>query len=80
MQCNVMDGCVHALRDDTTSRSFPFWAWQDLCPGRYNGPQIAANAMSLYYTSESDRATIRVLDVAAGTGRVGYELDKLGFK
>jgi len=26
------------------------------------------------------RETLRILDVAAGTGAVGYELSKLGFK
>lgn len=55
----------------------------DLCPGRYNGPEKAAKAVSEYYRVAEeidDTAKISILDVAAGTGRVGEELVKLGFK
>ncbi|CAL8080984.1 unnamed protein product [Orchesella dallaii] len=54
---------------------------KDLCPGRYNGPEIAARAMSAFYKEDDDfRANLKILDVAAGTGRVGVELAKFGFK
>ncbi|XP_076039173.1 methyltransferase-like protein 27 [Oratosquilla oratoria] len=58
------------------------WAQEydkDLCPGRYNGPQIAAAALAKIF-SEDTRGTVNVLDVAAGTGRVGIEAYKLGFR
>jgi len=51
----------------------------DLCPGRYNGPEIAAQFMAEHYPME-DREGVLVLDVAAGTGRVGHELFKVGFR
>jgi len=51
----------------------------DLCPGRYNGPEIAARAMASVYEDER-RPNLYILDVAAGTGRVGVELVKFGFK
>jgi len=63
--------------------SYTAWADNydvDLCPGRYNGPSIAAIAMAEHYPCEVTRGVLRVLDVAAGTGRVGQELDKIGFK
>ncbi|CAL8071408.1 unnamed protein product [Orchesella dallaii] len=52
---------------------------KDLCPGRYNGPVLAAAAMASHY-SEELRPLVNILDVAAGTGRVGEELSKVGFK
>jgi len=52
---------------------------KDLCPGRYNGPEIVAKEMTEFY-AKSKRAAIKILDVAAGTGRVGQELSKTGFK
>jgi len=52
---------------------------EDLCPGRYNGPEMAAEALAKLYDT-TERETIRILDVAAGTGRVGHELNKRGFK
>jgi len=52
---------------------------QDLCPGRYNGPEIAAKFMGKHYPVEV-RKDVLVLDVAAGTGRVGHELSKIGFR
>jgi len=52
---------------------------QDLCPGRYNGPEIAADAMASQYP-ESERAKLHILDIAAGTGRVGVALVAKGFK
>uniref|UniRef100_T1JM27 Methyltransferase domain-containing protein n=1 Tax=Strigamia maritima TaxID=126957 RepID=T1JM27_STRMM len=50
----------------------------DLCPGRYNGPQIAAKFLEQYYP-ENERPNVRLIDIAAGTGRVGRELLDLGF-
>ena len=51
----------------------------DLCPGRYNGPEISARVLAEVYPPEV-RNTVRILDVAAGTGRVGIELNKRGFR
>jgi len=52
---------------------------QDLCPGRYNGPTIGAEALADYYPSEV-RPLLKILDVAAGTGRVGQEMYPYGFR
>jgi len=52
----------------------------DVCPGRYNGPEIAAQFMGEHYPLEGGRQGVLVLDVAAGTGRVGHELHKIGFR
>ncbi|XP_037029403.1 uncharacterized protein LOC119069455 [Bradysia coprophila] len=52
---------------------------EDLCPGRYNGPQIAADALADYYIPDV-RQNVRIIDVAAGTGRVGHELYNKGFR
>jgi len=52
---------------------------QDLCPGRYNGPEIATEFMSKYY-SEDMRASVKIIDVAAGTGRVGFKLHEKRFR
>jgi len=51
----------------------------DLCPGRYNGPEIAGDAMAEHYATDL-RSSVKILDVAAGTGRVGYELHNRGFR
>ena len=45
---------------------------QVLCPGRYNGPQIAAQVVEKYFGDTKEDATI--LDVAAGTGLVGEKV------
>lgn len=52
---------------------------QDLQNGCYNGPEIAAEEMSKYYPVE-ERPFLKILDVAAGTGRVGEKLAERGFK
>lgn len=45
----------------------------------YRGPEIAAKtAAALYETN--DRSSVKLLDVAAGTGHVGEELRKFGFE
>ncbi|XP_042870216.1 methyltransferase-like protein 27 [Penaeus japonicus] len=49
-----------------------------LCSGRYNGPRMAAEELASQ-VPEGYRQHIRVLDVAAGTGKVGCELSKKGF-
>ncbi|CAG7721033.1 unnamed protein product [Allacma fusca] len=51
----------------------------DLCPGRYNGPEIAGDALADHFPADQ-RSSVKILDVAAGTGRVGHELHKRGFK
>ncbi|KAK3583601.1 hypothetical protein CHS0354_039423 [Potamilus streckersoni] len=45
---------------------------------RYLGPMQAARAIGEYFVS--DRENVRILDVAAGTGKVGQELYNLGFR
>lgn len=51
---------------------------QDLCPDRYRGPAIAAEAVAEFFTVDRDKKL--VLDVASGTGFVGEELKKQGFE
>ncbi|KAL3887890.1 hypothetical protein ACJMK2_000278 [Sinanodonta woodiana] len=46
--------------------------------GRYLGPIQAARAIGAYFVSH--RENVRILDVAAGTGKVGQELYNLGFR
>ncbi|KAK7483612.1 hypothetical protein BaRGS_00025165 [Batillaria attramentaria] len=47
-------------------------------PQRYRGPVIAAQTMAEFFPE--NRHSKLILDVAAGTGFVGEELYKLGFK
>ncbi|XP_021375938.1 Williams-Beuren syndrome chromosomal region 27 protein-like isoform X5 [Mizuhopecten yessoensis] len=57
------------------------WAYQyeeDLAPGRYDGPMMAAETCAQYF-KKKDRQNVRILDVAAGTGLVGELLAKKGF-
>jgi SAM-dependent methyltransferase len=70
------------ISHDEMVKAYSDWADNydvDLCPGRYNGPSIAAESLAGYYAPER-RATVKLLDVAAGTGRVGHELNLKGFK
>lgn len=46
----------------------------------YQGPQKVASAMEELYPDVTRREQIRVLDIAAGTGLVGQELHKAGFR
>ncbi|KAL3887887.1 hypothetical protein ACJMK2_000276 [Sinanodonta woodiana] len=46
--------------------------------GRYLGPIQAARAIGAYFVS--NRENVRILDVAAGTGKVGQHLHDLGFR
>jgi len=50
-----------------------------LNPDRYSGPEQAARHLSIYY-NDTEKPTARILDVAAGTGRLGAELYNLGFR
>lgn len=50
-----------------------------LNPDRYTGPEVAAQALASNFAAES-RRNARILDIAAGTGRLGAELFKLGFR
>ncbi|CAL4133506.1 unnamed protein product [Meganyctiphanes norvegica] len=52
---------------------------KSLCEGRYNGPSICAEEVAARFPSDQ-RATVKVMDLAAGTGRVGLELHKRGFR
>ncbi|KAF4521528.1 hypothetical protein B566_EDAN009496 [Ephemera danica] len=60
-------------------KAYDAWADydKDLCPGVYNGPAMAANALHAVLSPQDG---VRVLDVAAGTGRVGLELHQRGFR
>lgn len=49
-----------------------------LCSGRYNGPEIAAAEVAARIPEER-RQHVRIIDIAAGTGKVGVELSKKGF-
>ncbi|CAG2205687.1 unnamed protein product [Mytilus edulis] len=51
---------------------------EDLCPERYNGPKYGAEALVEAYPG--NRESIHILDIAAGTGFLGEELHKRGFK
>ncbi|XP_052794078.1 uncharacterized protein LOC128227502 isoform X2 [Mya arenaria] len=51
---------------------------QDLEPGVYNGPIIIADEMANGFLERRDK--IRIIDIACGTGRVGEELARYGFK
>ncbi|KAG8240442.1 hypothetical protein J437_LFUL003156 [Ladona fulva] len=69
---------------DSMVKTYDEWAEkydQDLCPGVYNGPELVANALNQELDREGkNKEDVRVLDVAAGTGRVGVELYKFGFR
>lgn len=52
---------------------------KELRPGLYNGAEIVVNALA-ELIPENKRKDVKILDVAAGTGRVGYLLQKLGFQ
>ena len=43
-----------------------------LCPGRYNGPDIAARVVERYFGDRKNDTYI--IDVAAGTGLVGEKV------
>ncbi len=45
----------------------------------YIAPRMAADALTRHL-EEKEWASAKVLDVAAGTGKVGEELHKLGFR
>ncbi|XP_046385481.1 methyltransferase-like protein 27 [Ischnura elegans] len=71
------------ISHDKMIKAYDEWADnydKDLCPGVYNGPEILARAVSQQYVDEEEKRRVRILDVAAGTGRVGEELHKLGFR
>ncbi len=46
----------------------------------YVGPEKAASKLAALVMPEEERKTLRVLDLAAGTGLVGEELRKRGFQ
>jgi len=50
-----------------------------ITPNNYSGPEKTAEYMATHYTDE-EKATIRILDVAAGTGKLGVQLHKQGFR
>ncbi|XP_046580299.1 methyltransferase-like protein 27 [Haliotis rubra] len=51
---------------------------KDLCHANFKGPVIAANALTDYFRGSISQT--KVLDVAAGTGLVGKQLQDRGFK
>jgi len=60
------------------------WAEQEdydlhLSQDRYSGPEACAHAIADHFT-ETERLNAHVLDVAAGTGRLGGELYTIGFR
>ncbi|XP_076461656.1 methyltransferase-like protein 27 [Babylonia areolata] len=61
--------------DDTSEKFDQYVASYD-----YTGPQKMAQTMSSLYPEQSQRESVRILDVAAGTGLVGVEMHKVGFR
>jgi len=85
LQAYIRNYAAHTagISHEEMVQSYTDWADnydKDVGPGRYDGPSIAATVMANYYLDETVRENIRILDVAAGTGRVGQELKKFGFK
>ncbi|KAG8240444.1 hypothetical protein J437_LFUL003158 [Ladona fulva] len=77
-------GRVHAegITQDELTRIYDDWAEKyddDINSNVYKGPEYVAEALSELY-KESERKSIKVLDVAAGTGRIGIALHRLGFQ
>ena len=52
---------------------FPLLNLQDANPNRYTGPECAARTLAKHF-STNERSAARILDVAAGTGRLGAEV------
>ena len=52
--------------------SFVYILLQDLHPGIYNGPSIAADELADCYPDKREK--VKVLDIACGTGLVGEEV------
>ena len=65
-----IDSCINS----STTLAGHF-SYQDLCPGRYNGPQYAADTVDHYCGALGCQA--RILDMAAGTGFVGEKVHLL---
>jgi predicted RNA methylase len=55
------------------SRHIIILCLQHLNPNRYTGPESAARELSKQFSAE-ERSTAKILDVAAGTGRLGAEV------
>ncbi|KAL4230999.1 ubiE/COQ5 methyltransferase [Mactra antiquata] len=51
---------------------------QDLDPETYQGPKLIADEAAECFTEKREK--LRFMDIACGTGRVGVELSKHGFK
>ncbi|KAK7065158.1 ubiE/COQ5 methyltransferase [Halocaridina rubra] len=69
------------ISPEEVASSYTDWAPkydETLCPGRYNGPDIAAEEVALRIPKEQ-RERVTIIDVAAGTGRVGLLLKQKGF-
>ncbi|KAK7481248.1 hypothetical protein BaRGS_00027508 [Batillaria attramentaria] len=61
--------------DDTSEK------YDDYCAAfEHLGPAKTAEIAGSLYPDPKQRETVRILDVAAGTGMVGVELQKLGFR
>ncbi|GAB1607707.1 uncharacterized protein LOC115223152 [Argonauta hians] len=52
----------------------------DLGPNRYRGPDIVAQTLTNLFHNEATRATIKIIDVAAGSGLLGEKLRTLNFQ
>lgn len=74
----------HGGSPDKTAEFYSNWAKdsnydEHLNQNLYRGPKIAAKAVADYFNT-SKRETVRILDVAAGTGFVAENLVEYGFK
>ncbi|MBM2716008.1 class I SAM-dependent methyltransferase [Mesorhizobium caraganae] len=77
----------HALDSDADRLAHFYRAWAssyelDVGRGGYCGPMIVAELAGAVQTAylETQRAAIAILDAGCGTGLVGVELERLGFR
>ncbi|GFR91738.1 Williams-Beuren syndrome chromosomal region 27 protein [Elysia marginata] len=71
-------------REEITRR-YALWAQnakyeRDLREEVYRGPSIAADAVAQYFPNENLRRSVKILDVAAGSGFVGQKLKDKNFQ
>ncbi|CAH1797950.1 unnamed protein product [Owenia fusiformis] len=80
MNAKICDLYKPTLSQDDVLNAYGKWSEggkydKELPLGVYNGPRYAAEAVNMYIPNKD----ARIIDVAAGTGKVAEELQKLGF-
>ncbi|KAK7089814.1 methyltransferase-like protein 27 [Littorina saxatilis] len=71
----------HGISTKESTDAYHNWSAtyeQDAGPDKFRGPVIAAESVAAFYRTHRDK--VLILDVACGTGFVGQELQKRGFK